>query len=550
MREILLIVWGFVTAAAALLSLPGSIELLTLSVASFLRVRLRTLVATPWSVVIVVPAHNEAKGIAACVASILASERDGMYVRVAVIADNCTDDTAELARAAGAQVLERFSEHERGKGYALDFAFTHPELRDADAFLVVDADTLVAPNFVAATAGALHAGADGVQTRYYGRNTDDSPRTRLMAVALRGFNIVRLRGRQNLGLSVGILGNGFGLRRETLLAVPYNAASVVEDLEYHLSMVRSGLRMEFVDDSAVFGEMAVGGKGIETQRSRWEGGRVRMIGQSAPKLLGDVLRGRWLCLEPLMELLLLPLAFHVVLLVVASMSPWMLPRVVGLAGLAAVLVHLAAAIVVGEGGWADVAALGMAPLYILWKVLLIPKLLRSARTEQAWVRTGVSPRMSQPVSPTRTFVPFALAGAFFAVLLCLLVRHGLHVNNGTFVYPLDDAYIHIAVSRNVALHGVWGISPTVFSGASSSPLWTLLLALVVKIAGVHITTPLVLNALAGLGILYLASWLLGRLLPRTSVAVITAWLLVLVLVMPPCAARAGAAGVDVNPRGP
>ena len=387
MREALLVLWGVTTAAAALLSLPGTVELLAVSLASFPRVRRRAVLAKPWRVDVVVPAHNEAHGIAACVRSLHASECDGIQVRVVVVADNCSDDTATVARTAGAFVLERTHEVERGKGYALDFAFRHPELAAADAFLVVDADTRVAPNFVAAAGGTLRDGADAVQARYVALNAEASTRTRLMALALRGFNVVRPRGRQNLGLSVGILGNGFGLRRETLLAVPYSAASVVEDLEYHLSLVRAGRRVVFVDETAVLGEMPVRGQGVETQRSRWEGGRLRMLSESGPRLLSDVLRGNLRCVEPLLELLLLPLAFHVLLLVVASTSPWLLPRVAGLAGLAVVLVHLVAAIVVGDGGWADVAALATAPLYILWKILLIPKLFRSARSEQAWVRT-------------------------------------------------------------------------------------------------------------------------------------------------------------------
>ena len=133
---------------------------------------------------------------------------------------------------------------------------------------------------------------------------------------------------------------------------------------------------------------------------------------------------------------------------------------------------------------------------------------------------------------SRVFVPFALAGAFFALLLCVLVRHGLHVNHGTFVYPLDDAYIHLDVSRNVALHGVWGISRQSFSGASSSPLWTLLLALVIKAAGVNVATPLVLNGLAGLGLLWVASWLLANALPASSDRFRAAVLVVLVLATP------------------
>ena len=389
MWRLLVDCWSVVTGMAVCATLPGSVELFGLSLAATFPVK-RTAAKeaqAAWRVAIVVPAHDEELSIASCVGSLLAAERGGMQVAVYVIADNCTDNTAALAEAAGATVLRRTNDAERGKGYALHFAFTQLEPM-ADCFLVVDADTSVAPNFLLAAAGALRDGAAAVQVRYLARNAEDNTRTRLMALALRAFNVVRPRGRQNLGLSAGILGNGFGLRRETLAAVPYLASSVVEDLEYHLSLVRSGRRVTFVDETAVFGEMPVRGKGVETQRSRWEGGRLRMLYDRGPGLLREVLSGRLRCLEPLLELLLLPLAFHVVLLLVAVLSPLPIVRELALAGFAVVLFHLVVTIVVGRGGWRDFVTLAVAPFYILWKLLLIPSLLRNAGSNHAWVRTS------------------------------------------------------------------------------------------------------------------------------------------------------------------
>ena len=389
MWRLLVDCWSVVTGVAVCATLPGSVELFGLSLAATFPVK-RTAAKeaqAAWRVAIVVPAHDEELSIASCVGSLLAAERGGMQVAVYVIADNCTDNTAALAEAAGATVLRRTNDAERGKGYALHFAFTQLEPM-ADCFLVVDADTSVAPNFLLAAAGALRDGAAAVQVRYLARNAEDNTRTRLMALALRAFNVVRPRGRQNLGLSAGILGNGFGLRRETLAAVPYLASSVVEDLEYHLSLVRSGRRVTFVDETAVFGEMPVRGKGVETQRSRWEGGRLRMLYDRGPGLLREVLSGRLRCLEPLLELLLLPLAFHVVLLLVAVLSPLPIVRELALAGFAVVLFHLVVTIVVGRGGWRDFVTLASAPFYILWKLLLIPSLLRNAGSNHAWVRTS------------------------------------------------------------------------------------------------------------------------------------------------------------------
>ena len=377
-------------ATAAVVTLPGSVELLTLSLSALIPQRLRsrrTSLPIPWRVAIVIPAHNEESGIAACVRSLLNADISDMPVDIYVIADNCSDKTAEIARASGARVIERNNLAERGKGYALNFAFTTLATEKYHCYLVVDADTAVASNFIVAAAGRMREGAPAVQARYLVSNLEESIRTRLMGLALRAFNVVRPLGREHLGLSAGILGNGFGLSAETLQAVPYLASSVVEDLEYHLSLVRSGRRVTFVDETTVYGEMPVRGKGVKTQRSRWEGGRLRMLFEKSPDLAAKVLRGELKMLEPLLELLLLPLAFHVALLAVALSAPQFTVRCVASAGLAIVLLHLTAAIVVGGGTWRDALTLLASPFYILWKLMMIPALLKNARSNNAWIRT-------------------------------------------------------------------------------------------------------------------------------------------------------------------
>ena len=122
-------------------------------------------------------------------------------------------------------------------------------------FMVVDADSIVDSNFLTESVRLFRAGADGVQARYVVLNSDASPRTRLMNVAFMAFNVLRARGRQRLGLSAGICGNGFGLSRTTLEAVPIQTQSLVEDLDYHLRLVEAGRRIAFADCTRVLGEM-------------------------------------------------------------------------------------------------------------------------------------------------------------------------------------------------------------------------------------------------------------------------------------------------------
>ena len=371
------------------LSLPGTFELLMLSIAGVLpsRRKLGPQQHRTFRLAVVVPAHNEQLHVARCVESLLAMSRDGVAVEVIVVADNCEDLTADAAAAAGARVLVRQNIKERGKGYALDYAFRALEPECWDAYAVVDADSEVLPNFATELTAALQSGADAVQCRYLVRNADESARTRLMSVALSAYNVLRPLGRDRLGVSAGIYGNGFALSAETLRAVPYSAASLVEDLEYHLALLRAGKKVRFQSSTTVYGDMPTGGAGVKTQRTRWEGGRFRMLIERAPGLTGEILRGNFSLVEPLLDLLLLPLAFHVALLLAVLLTPFPPIQVAALIGLSVVALHLTAAIRVTGGGLPEFTALLGTPFYIVWKILLIPRLVKSSRAGTAWVRT-------------------------------------------------------------------------------------------------------------------------------------------------------------------
>lgn len=400
------LLWSALAAAPVLLSLPGTVELALLTLGGILPCRPPGPPALPHSkgregdsvpptgplseavrIAVVVPAHNEEAGIRACVQGLLACDPGAGAFAVVVVADNCTDATAAQATAAGAQVLVRTDSQRRGKGYALDYAFRQLLPQGFDAVLVVDADTRVEPSLITEFQRLFAAGADAVQCRYQVDNPQASLRARLMHVAWLAFNVLRPRGRERWGLSVGLLGNGFGLTRETLAVVPYEAASVTEDLEYHLRLVRAGRRVRFADAATVWSPAPTGGRAAASQRARWEGGRFRMIRELAPPLAREAVLGQPRLLEPLLELLLLPLAYHVFLLLAALALPLAWSRAYALAGLALVVLHVAAAIVVGRGGWRDLLALAAAPFYMLWKLTLVKALTRSARRDAEWVRT-------------------------------------------------------------------------------------------------------------------------------------------------------------------
>ncbi len=378
--------WHSGGVALLLLSCPLLVELSMLTLASLLPARSRrrseeTLVR----LAVIVPAHNEEQLIERCVQSLQAFQPPG--VNLYVVAHNCEDRTAAIAAARGAEVLVVKDPAQLGKACALRHGFAHALAGGADAVVVVDADSVVSKSFLLNMQAALSESDLAVQCVYRVLPARGKKRHSLTSIAFQGFNLVRPAGRERLGLSVGIFGNGFGLRREALERVPYQANSVVEDLEYHIGLVTAGLRVRMVEDATVFGEMPQEDSGSKTQRARWEGGRLLMMRMFPAPLLGGILRGKFRLFEPLLDVLSLPLAMEVQCLILLLLlpSPWF--RWYAVAGLLVLGLHFLAAVKAGKDFWGGVAVLLLVPRYILWKLLLLPKILLASRRSADWVRT-------------------------------------------------------------------------------------------------------------------------------------------------------------------
>jgi 1,2-diacylglycerol 3-beta-glucosyltransferase len=347
---------------------------------------------------IVVPAHNEELGIAATVESLLAQSYDRSDMAVLVVADNCSDTTAAVARRAGAQVTERNDLHRRGKGYALEHGFQQV-LTDGwtDAVVVIDADTTVSTNMLGAFAARIHHGAVAVQADYQVANHDLNWRTRLMKIAFTAFHEVRSRGRARLGVSSGLRGNGMCFTRSTLLAVPHDAFSVVEDLEYGIRLGRSGIAVEYAPEAVVLAEMPTESKQAASQRQRWEGGRAAIRRSHGPRLLADALRTRDKILldlaadvlvPPLGQLTAATLAATAVSAAVTGGRGRSTKILVG--SLAAIAVHVARGWRLSGTGVRGLLDLARAPWLVAWKLISKRRSVSKVSTTgepTEWVRT-------------------------------------------------------------------------------------------------------------------------------------------------------------------
>jgi cellulose synthase/poly-beta-1,6-N-acetylglucosamine synthase-like glycosyltransferase len=354
---------------------------------------------------IVIPAHDEQGEIGATVASCLALDYDPELFRVFVIADNCTDGTADEARLAGASVVERADPVLKSKGHALEYFFTRiPEGRpDAgyDAAVVVDADTVVDPALLRVFDRSLAGGVGWAQGYYTVSNPDASWRTRLMTYAFSMTNGVWMLGLDRLGLGVGLKGNGMCFSAAGLRRVPWKAHSLAEDIEFGLTLRALGERVRFEADARVFGEMVSrGGAAATSQRRRWEAGRRSLRKAFAGKLAKSERLGIFARALYLLDLYFPPLA-TLALALLATLSihalavwePRLAPSARNLLSIHAVMAATFVAYVLSPPGIMGLPARYLAsllavPYYVGWKVVVA-----LGRAPKAWVRT---PRESRP----------------------------------------------------------------------------------------------------------------------------------------------------------
>jgi cellulose synthase/poly-beta-1,6-N-acetylglucosamine synthase-like glycosyltransferase len=343
---------------------------------------------------VIVPAHNEESVIGAVIASLRKIEWPTDQFRIVVVADNCTDTTAAIATAAGAHVMQRVDKENRGKGYALDFAFKASRAKGwADAVVVIDADAEVSPNILQSFASRLALGEKAVQAHYGVSNTNASWRTRLLGIAKASFHIVRSRGRERLKLSCGIRGNGWCVTHALLDQVPYKAFSLTEDLEYGIDLGMAGYRVAYADESHSDAEMVSGEKDSRRQRQRWEQGRFQLVRtKTLPLLRRAVARRSRVCLDLGLDLLVLPVSYvflNVVVLLFLSALGFALGAStpvwfwVGITCAAALVLYILRGWQLSGAGLRGLLDLARAPFFLAWKILVMLR----GRESKEWVRT-------------------------------------------------------------------------------------------------------------------------------------------------------------------
>jgi cellulose synthase/poly-beta-1,6-N-acetylglucosamine synthase-like glycosyltransferase len=363
-----------VAAVAILVGLPGlavAAHLGTLAVASWFHREAGASEPAPLRLLVLIPAHDEELVIHRGLEAIEADR--GPDDVVLVIADRCTDATAEVARSFGARVLERGPGDEPGRAAARQAGLEHARALEWDAVAMLDADSIVEPGFFAACRAAMAAGAPAIQARSEsGRARTLAQEAALAAFTLQGITIPR--GRSRLGLSVRLRGTGMVIRRDVALAHRFRAPAS-EDLFFTLDLLLDGIRCAHVDGARLRSDGAGSWGSFGGQKLRYEAGRMSAARDFVPRLLRRAVRHRDLaCFEAAWFLATPPFALGVMALVLAGglaalAGAWTVAAVMGGAfGLLALA--LVTGLVQARAGLRTWLALAAAPWYLIWKTVV------------------------------------------------------------------------------------------------------------------------------------------------------------------------------------
>lgn len=345
------------------------------------------------SLAVLVPAHNEAEGIAATLCSIL--PQLGREDRLLVVADNCSDGTAKIVAEAGAEVIERTDMERRGKGYALDFGLRHLKDNPPEVVIIVDADCRVEGGGIYRLARTCGKSQRPVQALYQ-MNTPlhASLQMRIAQFAWVMKNWIRPLGNERLGLPCQLTGTGMAFPWILISNVSLAHAELVEDMKLGIDLALAGYPPMFCPEARVTSQFPETAQAVSTQRTRWEHGHIGMIMREAPRLLLRSLSRRDVRLLALaLDLAVPPLSLLVAVMVAVLALTYVL-NLIGLYALPLALVSIAfwllvLAVLAAWLGWGrrilPIGALLAVPFYVLAKVPMYLKFW--TRRQKEWVRT-------------------------------------------------------------------------------------------------------------------------------------------------------------------
>lgn len=345
-----------------------------------------------WTCAILVPAHNEALSI---VETVIALRGSAPNCRIVVVADNCTDDTATMAREAGAEAITRSDPSRKGKGFALAFGRDYLATSPPDAVIVIDADCRLAPGsaeILIARAVQSNEPVQGVNLLVDGAM--NSPMVSVSNFAMLIKNRVRARGLSWIAGGALLFGTGMAFPWKLFEHLELATSDAVEDLQLGLSLAKQGIKVGF-EDHALVTSPAASVSDSKGQRSRWEHGFLQTAVRNAIPLILSGIRqrsrhlvfiGAHMLVPPLAMLMILSLIGVGLLAVFATQSGFLGPVLFLLVCMGAALMALLAAWWMEGRTVISSKALLMVPFYVLWKIPIYIRFFTSRQI--GWNRTN------------------------------------------------------------------------------------------------------------------------------------------------------------------
>jgi cellulose synthase/poly-beta-1,6-N-acetylglucosamine synthase-like glycosyltransferase len=354
----------------------------------------------PWSneprppTAVLIPAHNEEKGISSTIEAI--KEQVSESDRIIVVADNCSDQTAEVARCQGTEVVLRQNSGKVGKGHALDFGLQFLKKNPPVVVAMFDADITISHGTLDRIIRKAHTFKKPIQAKYILKSPDDGgARKRISAFAFLFKNFIRPLGLSRLGGGCLLTGTGMAFPWEVIKNAPLASSNIVEDMQLGIDLSIAGAPPVFCPDSLVKGDLAPDITAASAQRTRWEHGHILTLYNQAGRLFHQAIIQRRLDLALLgLEVAVPPLASLVILLgcnfiVALVLYLFELIPISILTGFTALVVLLLISVVTGWWFFGRTMLtfhhILSIPFYILWKIPIYVRFLFKPQKE--WVRT-------------------------------------------------------------------------------------------------------------------------------------------------------------------
>ena len=393
------ILWGVIVLLTVLLIYLASatVYLLTLALAYFVLKERTSGPVTPLNrFAILVPAHNEELLVATLCQSLLQIDFPKENFEIFIIADNCSDHTADICLQFPLQVLERHEPENSGKGQALAWGLQQIALNQFDAVFIVDADNFVDPAILRELNCLLNQGEQALQCYNAVGNRDDSWFTQLLFVSRTIGNLLYHEAKFRLGLSSYLMGNGLCFKSELLQKKGWTAFSAGEDWEYYAQLVEDNIKVGFAAKARVYHQESRSLNQATSQRLRWSSGRFSIAKTLGLRLFLKGIRERnWMVFDASFPLIFPNYSLQINLTIFASVLALLLPSsalkiffiIACLCILAGQLLLFIAGSFIAGSLWKIFCAALYVPVFLVWKSVIDILCLTGLYRGNKWVRT-------------------------------------------------------------------------------------------------------------------------------------------------------------------